>query len=46
MSRFSFDTLPNTSSNTTMFGLGNEHTLLNTALSANDAIVLKEDGLI
>mgnify|MGYP007090459202 CR=1 FL=1 len=40
ISRLSFDIFPNTSSKTTMFGLGKVHTLLSTDRNANDAIVL------
>jgi hypothetical protein len=36
----SLDILPKTSSKTTMFGLGKEQILLNTALKAKEAIVL------
>ncbi len=37
--KFSFDTLPNTSSKTVTFGFGNDENLLNIALKANDDIV-------
>ncbi len=40
ISKLSLDILPNTSSNTIMFGFGSEQILLNTALRASDAIVL------
>ena len=40
ISKFSSAIFPNTSSITTMFGFGNDETLVNTLLSAKDAIVL------